>query len=97
MRDLLTAGSPLLQDFLSLTVHRQLIELAARKSYADGQLIYSRGDNRVGNIGNDGSYLATSVLDNGQCFGEFTVFAGLPRTHDITAAGETNIAECPKG
>ena len=33
----------------------------------------------------------TSILGPGQTFGEFTLFANLPRTHDVTAVGETEI------
>lgn len=71
--------------------------------YADGELIHSRGDSKpglsivetgsvlVGVYGADGSFVMTSILGPGHTFGEFTLFAGLPRTHDITASGPTEI------
>lgn len=76
--------------------------------YQDGQLIHSRGDRKpgisivvsgavqVGVFGADGTFVMTSNLGPGQTFGEFTLFADLPRTHDITAAGETQINQVSK-
>jgi len=108
MRDLLSANAPLLEDLLSKKLNDELIAIASRHRYDDGQLIHSRGTLkpgisivrqgavRVGNVGRDGSYLATSQLDTGQCFGEHTVFAGLPRTHDINAVGDTMLDEISK-
>lgn len=76
--------------------------------YGDGETIHSRGDARPGLSivrsgavrfaipGVDGSYISTSVLGPGHCFGEATLFAGLPRTHDAVAVGETVIDQIPK-
>ena len=75
----------------------------SRKHYQDGELIQQRGDTRrgfsillsgkivAGNIGRDGSFLVSSVLPAGDCFGEFTLFANLPRTHDLTAVGQVEV------
>jgi len=69
--------------------------------YRDGALIHARGDIkpglsmvrsgsvRFGNPGQDGSYFVITVMGPGQCFGEFSLFADLPRTHDAVAIGET--------
>ena len=44
---------------------------------------------RFGNAGSDGSYVVITLMGPGQCFGEFSLFADLPRTHDAVAIGET--------
>jgi len=80
------------------------VRAAARTvRYRDGQLIHGRGDAkpglsivhsgavRLGNAGVDGSYVTTAVIGPGQSFGEFTLFGGLPRTHDATAVGPTTV------
>ena len=73
--------------------------------YEDGQQIHSRGDLkpglsivqsgavRIGNVGRDGSYMPTAVFGPGQTFGEFTLFADLPRTHDAEAVGNTVVVQ----
>ncbi len=75
--------------------------------YGDGALIHNRGDDkpglsivrsglvRVGMIREDGTFVITSLLGAGQSFGEFTLFADLPRTHDIVAQGETEVWQLP--
>lgn len=108
MRDLLAAGLPLLRDLVSPELDQALSRAATTKRYTDGQMIHRRRDAapglsivragavQVGNVGLDGSYLTTSILGEGQCFGEFTLFAGLPRTHDATAVGPTLIDQLPQ-
>ena len=61
-----------------------------------GPCIVRTGAVRVGNQGKDGSYLTTSILTPGQCYGEFTLLAGLPRTHEMVAIGVTAIDEIGK-
>ncbi len=90
-------------ELLSADVRKQVADAGAVIRYQDGQLIHSRGDLKpgisivvsgavqVGVYGSDGLFVMTSNLGPGQTFGEFTLFANLPRTHDITAAGETEI------
>ncbi len=86
----------------------QAIEAASiTMRYADGGLIHNRGDEkpglsivrsgmvRVGVIRTDGTFVITSLLGPGQSFGEFTLFANLPRTHDIVAQGETDVWQLP--
>lgn len=84
-----------------------LSNFARTERYHDGQIIHNRGDNRpglsivksgaaqVGTLGLDGSFMSITTLQPGDPFGEFTLFAGLPRTHDISAVGETEIAQLP--
>lgn len=57
--------------------------------------IVARGAVLVGVYGADGSFILTSYLGEGHTFGEFTVFTDLPRTHDISAVGDTTILEVP--
>ena len=72
-------------------------------AYEDGQLIHNRGDQkpglsivksgaaRIGVFGEDGSFLTVAILGEGQSFGEHTLFADLPRTHDATAIGSSEV------
>jgi len=78
-----------------------------RVRYTDGQLIQQRGDTKkglsivesgqaiAGNVGADGEFLTTTLLNPGDTFGEFTLFAGLPRTQDLWSVGETVITHIP--
>lgn len=107
MRDLLAAQSPVLTSLISTATDRALSQAAKTTNYTHEELIHSRGDAapglsivrkgavKVGNVGVDGSYLTTSVLGTGQCFGEFTLFADLPRTHEATAVGTTTVDQIP--
>lgn len=84
-----------------------LQHMARVEHYSDGQLIHNRGDNRpgisvvksggaqVGTLGVDGSFMTIAALSPGDPFGELTLFVGLPRTHDISAIGETEIYQVP--
>lgn len=101
--DPFTIKAPAFLDRLPKPLATKLIEAATLIRYDDGQMIHSRGDTKlgisivksglayVGAYGQDGSFVLTSILGPGQTFGEFTLFADLPRTHDVTAAGKTEI------
>lgn len=103
MRDLVQNSSPAFMDLLSPELAAKLKNISNVVAYSDGQLIHSRGDPKpglsivrngaikVGIFGIDGSFIATSIVGPGQSFGEFTLFAGLPRTHDVSAVGHTEI------
>ena len=94
-------GTPGLIEGLPPLLRDALQSAAVPVKYRDGQQIHSRGDVkaglsivcsgavRVGNVGRDGAYMPTAILGPGQTFGEFTLFADLPRTHDAEAVGET--------
>lgn len=81
----------------------RLCASGTRMSYTDGALVQARGDVRpglsivregavqIGNPGLDGSFVITSILGPGHCFGEMTLFGDLPRTHDAVAKGATLI------
>ncbi|MBX9732343.1 MAG: Crp/Fnr family transcriptional regulator [Sphingomonas sp.] len=103
MTRLLDFDTPKLTVLLSAAAADAVRQAARAVAYAGGALIYSRGDARpglslvrtgavqIGNPGADGSFVTTSVLGPGQCFGEMTLFGRLPRTHDSVAVGATVI------
>lgn len=86
----------------------RLREAAVRVSYGDGELVHARGDHKPGlslihkgavrfvNQGLDGSVVSTGILGPGQFFGEATLFADLPRTHNAIAVGATIIDQVAK-
>ena len=90
-------------DLLPDRVMAQLHDAGKTRAYASGELIQQRGDDRrgfsillsgrvvAGNVGADGSFVVTSVLQAGECYGEFTLFADLPRTHSLSAASDAVI------
>ncbi|NNL87821.1 MAG: Crp/Fnr family transcriptional regulator [Marinicaulis sp.] len=95
----LTAFMELLPADLADAIKRR----ATMRRYANDQFLHSRGDPdpglsivksgavKVGVYGLDGAFILTSILGPGQTFGEFTLFAGLPRTHDAAAVGDTEV------
>lgn len=107
MLDLIQFGSPKLSELMSPDCYQTLLSGGRCISYPKGTIVHQRGDDKpglsivdsgrveVGNTGSDGSFLVTSIMGPGQCFGEFTVFAGLPRTHTITAAVDSRIHQIP--
>ena len=76
--------------------------------YSDDQLIHTRGALKpglsivrqgaahVGVNGIDGTFVMVAALGPGECFGEFTLFTELPRTHDISSIGESEIYQLSK-
>jgi CRP-like cAMP-binding protein len=73
--------------------------------YQDNEVIHSRGDLlsglsivysgqvKVGNYGFDGHYQLTTILEKGETFGEFTLYADLPRTHNAEAINRTQVIQ----
>ena len=45
----------------------------------------------AGIYGVDGKFVMTAILGEGECFGEFTLFTDLPRTHDVYAGRATKV------
>lgn len=86
----------------------RLDDLGVRRRYHHKQHVQSRGDADkgfsiirsgavcFGKSDSDGRFIAVAVLEAGQCYGEFTVFGGLPRSHDAYAQGETEISHISK-
>lgn len=105
--DLVRVRAYAFMDMLSPSLSETLKRSAVIRRYSNGQLIHSRGDENpglsviktgaahAGVYGEDGSFVMTTILGSGQAFGQFTLFAGLPRTHDMTASGPTEIYEIP--
>ena len=83
----------------------QLSRVARLAHYADGQTIHMRGDVkpglsivrmgavRIGNPGLNGAYVTASIMKPGEVFGEASLFADLPRTHEAIAIGPTEIEQ----
>ncbi|WEK00332.1 MAG: Crp/Fnr family transcriptional regulator [Candidatus Sphingomonas phytovorans] len=95
--------APSLASMLPPEMFDRLCAAGTRMSYASGALVQTRGDPwpglsivrdgavQIGNAGLDGSFVITSILGSGHCFGEMTLFGDLPRTHDAVAKGATLI------
>lgn len=100
-------NQPLL-PLLSKNVRDALIAAGRTAIYSDGQFIHQRGEGgpglsiiltgrvRFGIYAKTGTYIQTSVLNAGHCFGEATLFADAPRAYDADALGETKIVEISK-
>jgi CRP-like cAMP-binding protein len=73
------------------------------QTYSDKEMVHARGDKSVGlsivetglikfgNYGLDGKYYLTRMMSRGETFGEFTLFANLPRTHTAESYGESRV------
>ncbi len=108
MLDKIDFQVPEFWDALPADIQTKLAAVAIVKTYKDGQLVHSRGDDKpglsvvksgavkVGTYGVNGDFLATAIIGSGQVFGEFTLFAGLPRTHDISAVGQAEVYQIPQ-
>ncbi len=88
---------------LSPALQQSLLDIAIARTYRDGAVIHRRGDRgralsvvrsgavRASNVGRDGREVTLITLAPGESFGEFTVFADLPRQFDFTARGRTTV------
>ena len=93
---------------LSEELRNALIEAGQVRRFSDGQMIHIHGDDRAGLsiildgrvrfglYGEDGAYIQAGILSEGHCFGEATLFAGIPRAYDADALGETEIVMISK-
>jgi len=89
-------------------VAEELLSLSVLVKYSNGQLIHTRGESKpglsivhsgaahVGVNGIDGTFVTAAALGQGECFGEFTLFTDLPRTHDTSSIGESQIYQISK-
>ncbi len=108
MPDILDFGGTPLLDLISDTLRDKIRASATAIRYSNGAFVHAHGDDkpglsivqsgavRIGLVDTDGTYVATSVLGAGHCFGEATLFADRPRTHDAVAVGETIIDQIDK-
>lgn len=104
---LIQSQSGSLLDLLPKRVLGRLEDAGRTVRYKDGELIQQRGMEKpgisiitsgqvlAGNVGKDGSFVITSVLVKGECFGEFTLFADLARTQDLSAVDNAEILQIP--
>ncbi len=105
MSALFDFGIPGLMATLPPELATALGTAAVRMHFKDGQQIHARGDGvealsivhsgsaRLGYVDREGNYRSTAILGPGQFFGEFTIFARLPREFDAIAIGPTVISE----
>jgi len=108
MPDILDFGGMPLLDLISDPLRRRIRDSATAIRYRDGVFVHAHGDKKpglsivqsgavqFGIVDSDGTYVSTSVMGVGHCFGEATLFAGRPRTHDAVAVGETVIDQIDK-
>ena len=97
-----------LLEILGTKLGAKVAKSARLIKYAHGELIHSRGVIKpglsivksgavnVGVYGVDGTFIQAAILGVGECFGEFTLFTDLPRTHDISALDITEIYQLSK-
>jgi len=97
--------SRVLADFLRPDLMDRILKTGVKRRFADGQMIQQRGDADshmsivtagkvvAGNMGLDGSFLASALLYPGEHFGDFTLFAGMPRSQNLWAQGPTEITQ----
>ena len=105
MPDLIQLKSPTLMDLIPPEIQLAISQSANLVKYSDGQLIHSRGSSnrglsivqsgaaQIGVMGVDGKFVIVGRLRPGESFGEFTLYTELPRTHDVSAAGVTEILQ----
>lgn len=105
MTSLAREYGPPLMTLLPEALQSRLWAAATVERYKAGQIIHHRGDDRpglsivktghveVGTLGRDGRFLSIGTLSAGDSFGEFSLFAGLPRTHDISAVSPCEIGQ----
>lgn len=107
MASLIQPNPNAFMELLPEELRGEVTGVAHISKYSDGQLIHSRGEVKpglsiirsgaasVGVYGADGKFVMVTELGPGESFGEFTIFTGLPRTHDIAAVGSTEVYEIP--
>lgn len=105
MADFLDRTAPALME---IAPQKSVVALRAAGTsivYDDGELIHSRGDRKpgvsivetgavnIGIIGRNGAFHTVTVLGPGHCFGEHALFAGSPRTHDVSSIGRSTVLQ----
>lgn len=101
--------SPLsILPLLSPSLITELLAAGEKRHYEPGQLIHSRGGGqaglsiilsgavRFGIYSEDGEYIQTGLLNEGNYFGEATLFAHRPRVYDAEAYGKTEVLDIKK-
>ncbi len=105
-RQILSAN-PLLSG-LPADVVEQLMVVSAVRTLADGECLYSQGDEgdglfgviqgrvRLSNTSKDGKELLVMLVEPGDWIGEISLLDGLPRSHDAFAVGEGAVLFLPR-
>jgi len=88
---------------LDLATRRELLAGAERLRLLPGSFVFRQGDEtagfyglvggllRVSTLREDGREAVLAVLEPGNWFGEASALDGLPRTHDVSAAGRVEL------
>ena len=86
---------------------RALREIWSEKIYSDGQIIFDADDQsdemlfllegrvRIANYSSKGREVSFSEIAEGDCFGEFAVIDGAPRSASVIATSETRVGLIP--
>lgn len=95
-------------DELPLDAIGEFIEHSAKRSLADKELLYRRGDEpeglygilsgriRISAVSAEGKELLVTHFNKGSWLAEVSLLDGLPRTHDAHAEGPTEILWLPR-
>ena len=92
---------------LPLADRKALVGACERQHFAAGEMLFRQGDAvppgqgafygvlsggiKASSLREDGKEAILAVLEAGNWFGEISLIDGQPRTHDATAAGETEV------
>jgi CRP-like cAMP-binding protein len=99
---------PTFMNLLSEATRDSVMKTATLMHYQNNQLIHTRGQTKpglsivstgsvhVGVSDTEGVFVMAGILGPGESFGEFTLFADLPRTHDAIAFGPTTVFQIPQ-
>jgi CRP-like cAMP-binding protein len=108
LENLLKIDRPAFLDLLPEHVVRDLRDASVLMKYSTGQLIHARGAQKpglsivhkgavqVGVNSIDGTFVMAAELGPGEYFGEFSLFTKLPRTHDVSSIGDTEVYQLSK-
>lgn len=89
-------------------LQQALVDLGRLQPLADGEPLFARGEAaaglccvvagalRVGSIDAEGDAALLAFIEPYQWFGEISMIDGLPRTHDASAEGETELLLVPE-
>lgn len=103
MSGLLDHGSLRFLDLLKPEVQAEIEAVERRRTYDDGHMIHSRGDDgdrlmvvrsgavRVGRVNSNGRETLLAVLGPGHFMGIIGVLTGRPRNQNAVAVGETTV------
>lgn len=103
IKSLLERQSPRLFEVLDAETAEKVQSCLTLRTYGDGELVNSRGDEvdhvlivqsgalRISRIDQNGNEWIVAVLGKGQCIGQMQLLLGKPRTVDIYSEGESKL------